>query len=88
MNNQNNNTLTYTKVGDYYIPNLALDDQPDKEVGVYGRMREQYLKEHHPVSSAVFFGRASRMSRRMPVRSSRRTELTSLFHPRNEYIHS
>ncbi len=48
MNDQNNNNLTYTKVGDYYIPDLALDDQPDKEVGIYGRMRERYLQEHHP----------------------------------------
>ncbi len=48
MSDQNNNTLPYTKVGDYYIPDLALDDQPDKEVGIYGRMRERYLKEHHP----------------------------------------
>lgn len=23
MNNQNSNTLTYTKVGDYYIPDLT-----------------------------------------------------------------
>lgn len=48
MNNQNHNTLTHTKVGDYYIPDLALDNQPDKEIGVYGRMRERYLQEHHP----------------------------------------
>lgn len=48
MNDQNHNILTYTKVDDYYIPDLALDDQPDKEVGVYGRMRERYLQEHHP----------------------------------------
>ncbi len=48
MNDQNHNILTYAKVGDYYIPDLALDDQPDKEVGIYGRMRERYLKEHHP----------------------------------------
>lgn len=48
MNNQNNNTLTYTKVGDYYIPDLAPDSQPDKEIGVYGRMRERHLKERHP----------------------------------------
>ena len=48
MNKQNNSTLTYAKVGDYYIPDLVLDDQPDKEVGIYGRMRERYLKEHHP----------------------------------------
>lgn len=48
MNNQRNDTLTYTKVGDYYIPDLALDDQPDKEIGIYGRMRERYLEERHP----------------------------------------
>lgn len=48
MNNQNTSTLTYIKSGDYYIPDLALDEQPGMEVGIYGRMREQYLKEHHP----------------------------------------
>lgn len=48
MKNQNSGTLSYTKVGDYYIPDLALDDHPDKEIGVYGRMRERYLEEHHP----------------------------------------
>ena len=40
--------LTYTKVGDYYIPNLSLGDQPDKPLGKYGRMRQKFLKEHHP----------------------------------------
>lgn len=48
MNNQSNDTLTYTKVGDYYIPDLAMDDQPDKEIGIYSRMRERYLEECHP----------------------------------------
>lgn len=48
MNGKNNNNLTYTKVGDYYIPDLALDDQPCKEIGIYGRMRERYLQEHRP----------------------------------------
>ena len=42
------NGLTYTKVGDYYIPNLTLGDQPDKPIGLYGRMRRTYLQEHHP----------------------------------------
>lgn len=48
MNNQNDSTLTYIKIGDYYIPALSLDNQPDKGIGVYGRMREQYLEEHRP----------------------------------------
>ena len=39
--------LTYTKVGDYYIPDLILDDQPDQSLGRYGKMRQKFLKEHH-----------------------------------------
>ncbi len=42
------NGLTYTKVGDYYIPNLTLGNQPDKPIGLYGRMRRTYLQEYHP----------------------------------------
>ena len=42
------NGLTYTRVGDYYIPNLTLGDQPDKPIGLYGRMRRTYLQEYHP----------------------------------------
>ena len=40
------NGLTYTKVGDYYLPNLVLKEQPDTPIGRYGRMRLRYLKEH------------------------------------------
>lgn len=40
--------LTYTRVGDYYIPNLKLAEQPDKPIGRYGRMRQRYLKEYRP----------------------------------------
>lgn len=39
--------LAYTKVGDYYIPDLAFDDETEYEIGVYGRMHERFLKEHH-----------------------------------------
>lgn len=41
--------LTYIKVGDYYIPNLALDPEPEesaRDIGKYGRMRLTYLKQH------------------------------------------
>lgn len=40
--------LTYTRVGDYYIPDLKLAEQPDKPIGKYGRMRLRYLKDHRP----------------------------------------
>lgn len=40
--------LTYSRCGDYYIPNLKLTEQPDKPIGKYGRMRQRYLKEYRP----------------------------------------
>lgn len=43
------NNLTYTKNGDYLIPDLKLSEQPSKPLGKYGRMRKAYLKEHRPI---------------------------------------
>ena len=42
------NKLTYTRFGDYYIPDLKLSEQPEAPIGKYGRMRQRYLKEHRP----------------------------------------
>ena len=44
----NMNELTYTRCGDYYIPDLKLSEQPEAPIGKYGRMRQHYLKEHRP----------------------------------------
>ena len=51
--------LTYTKVGDYYIPDLAPADGAEYEIGVYGRMRQRFLKEHHSgtYTSLILTGR-------------------------------
>ena len=40
--------MTYTRCGDYYIPDLKLSEQPEAAIGKYGRMRQRYLKEHRP----------------------------------------
>ena len=39
---------TYRQEGDYLIPNLALPEEPEYQIGKYGRMRRSYLKEHRP----------------------------------------
>ena len=44
----NMSKLTYTRCGDYYIPDLKLSEQPEAPIGKYGRMRQRYLKEHRP----------------------------------------
>lgn len=53
--------LTYTKVGDYYIPNLVLDPEPETEkfFGKYGDLRREYIRENRPVlwASLVNSGR-------------------------------
>ena len=43
---------TYIRVGDYFIPDLVLDDEPEYQIGKYGRMRERYLKEHRRAAYA------------------------------------
>ena len=40
---------TYRQEGDYLIPNLALPDEPEYQIGKHGRMRRSYLKEHRPI---------------------------------------
>lgn len=37
--------LTYRQEGDYLIPNLQMDEQPEGEIGMYGKARLRYLKE-------------------------------------------
>ena len=45
---------TYRQVGDYLIPNLSLPEKSDYQIGKYGRLRRNYLKEYHPVLYANF----------------------------------
>lgn len=41
-----NNGLYYTKIGDYYYPNIAVDNTEKAALGKYGRTRLRYLKEY------------------------------------------
>ena len=44
------NSVTYTRCADYYIPNISLSETLDhKPIGKYGRMRKAYLQEQRPV---------------------------------------
>ena len=39
--------LTYTKVGDYLLPNLTIKNQNYKRINKYGLLKLQYLKRHN-----------------------------------------
>ena len=42
------NGLEYTLVGDYFLPNLALAEEP-RPIGKWGRLHPEFLKTEHPV---------------------------------------
>lgn len=43
---EGNMNLTYEKCGDYLIPNVISDSEPDGELRRFGLMRKHYLKEN------------------------------------------
>lgn len=45
----NSNGLWYELQGDYYIPCLVLPDTEERPIGIWGRKRLDYIKEHRPV---------------------------------------
>ncbi len=40
------NEITYTQINGINYPNLALPEQPNVNIGKYGRMRLDFLKKH------------------------------------------
>lgn len=44
---------TYTKVGDYYIPNISAPNTKKYNIGKYGRMHAKFIKQNrHCIHSA------------------------------------
>ena len=41
--------ITYTRQGDYYLPNLTLPEQPQVELGMYAQLRRRYLENQHKI---------------------------------------
>ena len=40
--------IQYIRVGDYFIPDLELPEEP-RSIGKWGRMHRDYLREHRPI---------------------------------------
>ncbi|MBQ3191942.1 MAG: TnpV protein [Oscillospiraceae bacterium] len=43
------NEMNYRQVGDYQIPNMVLENQSDRVLGKYGRMRRAFLEQNNPM---------------------------------------
>ena len=39
--------VTYRNEGNILIPNLTVPEPPNRPLGIYGRMRRDYLKQNH-----------------------------------------
>ena len=59
--------LTYSKVGDYFIPDLELDSSDMQPLGRYGMLRESFLREHHQgtYTSVLLTGRLEPLLRKI-----------------------
>lgn len=42
--------ITYTKQGDYLLPDLKLPETEPQEIGLWGRRHAAYLKEHNKIT--------------------------------------
>ena len=49
--------ITYHKEGNYYIPDLYLEEnyKNDYQIGKYGHLRLQYLKNHKKADYTIMF---------------------------------
>ncbi len=41
--------ITYTRQGDYSLPDLTMPEQPQTELGVFAQMRLKFLKTQHKI---------------------------------------
>ena len=48
MEKRSETAIHYIQTGDYYIPDISLP-QPSRPIGKWGRLYQDFLKNHHPV---------------------------------------
>ena len=41
--------ITYTQQGDYLFPDLKLPEQPNVEIGIWGKRYLKHIKNHRPI---------------------------------------
>ena len=59
--------LTYTRCGDYLIPDIQLSHTSDKPLGKYGRMRRVFLAENNPIQKCPLLQLTTLMHIEVPI---------------------
>lgn len=71
--------IEYTKIGDFYLPNIALP-KPTRtgNIGKYGRLRLQYLEEYHKAECMLMRINNELTSHLLDIEDECRTRVKSL----------
>lgn len=71
--------IEYTKIGDFYLPNIALP-KPRRtgNIGKYGRLRLQYLEEYHKAECMLMRINNELTSHLLDIEDECRTRVKSL----------
>ena len=72
------NELTYTRQGDFLIPNLTLDETDNRPLGKYGRMRRKFLEENRPILFSVMTVEGTLFSHLREIEDTARTRLEQM----------
>ena len=81
---------TYTKVGDYYIPDVTVPDTKEYNIGKYGRLHRKFLKENYPAyySTLLMTGKLLKHLEKLIVRHETSLADLFLYLPNNKALQS
>ena len=72
------NELDYTKIGNYLVPDMAMNDADSTPLGRYSMLRETFLQEHHygTYTSMLLTGRLEPHLREIDLQAQKQVERT------------
>ena len=68
---------TYTRQGDYCLPDVCLPPEEERTISVYGQRRRTFLKEHHRVLYYNLLTAGDRKSTRLNSSHDRQSRMPS-----------
>lgn len=76
------NKITYSKVGDYYMPNLVLTGtEKEITIGKYGRLRLNYLKQHNKAEYTIMLMNNTLQSHLLETDETARNRIDMIIQP-------
>ena len=69
--------IPYRKVGDIYLPNLTRDEKQG-ELTRFGRMRQDYLREHQKIDYSILRMTGKLMEHLLDVQEQAKTQMETL----------